>query len=160
MDETAKVIFVGQKRSWDCGVACLKMALGWCGHTDLRETPLDAINKSIWTIDIFKVLNEYNVRCVMYTRNNCGVLSEHRELNWYRDDTGEESARVASAFQKARANQWNIIVGSLDIQAMVDLLDKGAILIVLVDVDKLRTACDPSRLNEALPLLQMSNIAC
>ena len=87
-------IFIQQKESWDCGLACCNMILRWSLHYDDvshdedhdliisfieladRKTPL-------WTIELFFLLKGYDIVELTMNTLYVGVNPVHSTIDWY-----------------------------------------------------------------------------
>lgn len=87
-------IFIQQKESWDCGLACCNMILRWSLHYDDvshdedhdliisfieladRKTPL-------WTIELFYLLRGYDIVELTMNTLYVGVNPVHSTIDWY-----------------------------------------------------------------------------
>ena len=68
----------------------------------LRETPL-------WTVELFCLLQELDVHCVMLTQH-AGFTPSHSDISWYSENlTENESERVTACFAFAREKDWNVL---------------------------------------------------
>ena len=58
---------VGQAFDWDCGVACVAMAL------DLNQECMDVLReevgtRSVWSVDLALLLHQRGVRCTLWSK--------------------------------------------------------------------------------------------
>ena len=68
----------------------------------LRDTPL-------WTVELYCLLRELKVDCIMLTQH-AGITPSHHDISWYSENrTENESERVTACFASARDHNWNIL---------------------------------------------------
>jgi len=149
-------IHVGQKYDWDCGVACLEMAVKWWNADLDKENKkiIDCIDIStaLWTIDIFVGLHQNGIfSTIMYT-NYKGVNPSHFDEIWYKDHLSADIQRVNDKFLYADELSLDIRVEALSMRAICQHLSLGpsesesgsgsgsgsGVAIILVDINKMR----------------------
>ena len=126
---------VKQILNWDCGLACVLMALqalgveGCCMEalTDLCPTT------SVWTIDLAHLLNAFGVRVHFFTIT-IGANPDFAQEKFYKDTMAEDGMRVEKLFRQAETAGINVQRKSIEQQELVDIvLSKKYIVILLVD---------------------------
>ena len=101
-------IHVAQQQSWDCGVACCRMALKFAGITDINTARLEELSRPVWTIDILEALVEHGVACEM-TTTCAGINPSHRDRGFYDSHRDSDESRVSAKFAAARSKGWPVI---------------------------------------------------
>lgn len=87
-------IFIQQKESWDCGLACCNMILRWSLHYDeasqdedhdLIISFIELADRStpLWTIELFYLLKSYNIVELTMNTLYLGVNPVHSTIDWY-----------------------------------------------------------------------------
>ena len=86
------------------------MILKWDNKSSSNLAELKSLkqwSRPLWTIDIFCLLKEFDVQCKFLT--TCiGTGPHHKELVWYSADMEEDAVRVASMFERAATNRWDV----------------------------------------------------
>ncbi|KAJ8764072.1 hypothetical protein K2173_004970 [Erythroxylum novogranatense] len=135
-----QVPHINQLNSWDCGLACVLMALNTIGITDCSIQSLaDACNTtSIWTVDLAYVLQKFSVRFSYFTVT-LGANPNYSAETFYKEQLPNDLVRVDTLFRKAVDEGINIQVRSINEKEISRLILSGHyIAIALVDQYKLR----------------------
>ena len=131
---------VRQTYNWDCGLACVLMSLRYMGAPtgcDLRVLRQLCPTTSVWTVDLAYLLRRFGAE-VTFCTITLGANPEFAAESFYRDNLGEDGARVERLF--ACAAQEGICVErvSVGIERLKDCAMSGDYLIIaLVDKQKL-----------------------
>jgi len=125
-----------QKRSWDCGVACVQMILSFVGRPRTFEE-LSAVlgATSVWTIDLVYLLRtfEFPFPCLFCTAT-VGAEESHSSLDFYKAEFDSDAVRINKLFQDAAEAGLSIeqtSVAQADLQALVSSCD--ILVIILLD---------------------------
>jgi hypothetical protein len=132
-------VHVRQKETWDCGIACLLMALRWLHRTTTKQLDDEGQNattsnadldserrawiletagtESVWSIDLVSILEKYRKKnqdvvdfTYLFSSKTLEVDQEHKDLKFYEKAFGDDEARVSKLFARAQRKQWNLIV--------------------------------------------------
>jgi hypothetical protein len=152
-------VHVRQQETWDCGIACMLMALRWLHRTQQIDEDastgtddLDAERRawiletagteSVWSIDLVSILEKYSkkkknvvVFTYLFSSKTLEVDQEHRDLTFYEKAFGDDESRVSKLFARAQRKQWNVIVQhQLQLEQVLELVCRpDCIAIALVD---------------------------
>uniref|UniRef100_A0A7S4B0T1 Guanylyl cyclase n=1 Tax=Chrysotila carterae TaxID=13221 RepID=A0A7S4B0T1_CHRCT len=138
---------VRQSFNWDCGFACLEMALRALGVSQkdcsLQQLRSRVPSSSIWTVDLAHVLRDYGVRFRFLTAMP-GVNPAYQHEAFYKPTIDSDSERVLRLFEKAAERDISIERASLSSQQLQELVVSDVnIVMVLVDRRRLyRSAGD------------------
>ena len=127
---------VQQARHWDCGLACVLMALKAL-HLDARGGLAMLAEMcgtaSIWTIDLAHLLVKMGARVKMCTLT-VGANPAFAGQRFYKETLGEDGGRVRKLFQMARQEGVLVEKRRVKERELKDIvLAKREIVIVLVD---------------------------
>lgn len=76
-------IFIRQENNYDCGIACIRMALNFKKlNNEAIDSSIIHRNSPMWTIDLYYQLRILNVNCCFYTRH-AFVRDELYNYEWY-----------------------------------------------------------------------------
>lgn len=141
----ASVPYVSQSYSWDCGLACVQMALRAKGneenvtYSDLRR---QCTTDSIWSIDIAYLLKYFRLQSVYYTVMK-GVRPEYREQEFYRTQISDDTKRVNQLFQNAEQNGVVVIQSHVSLSHIRRVVSNGMLALTLMDKRLLKCClCD------------------
>jgi hypothetical protein len=149
---------VRQQETWDCGIACLEMAVQWLqitgsnNHVDRNAMLKLADTQSIWTIDLVWILqhiqntpqNEPPPHDCSFRYLFCSkrfeASDEWSHMNYYQAAFPTDKERVSYRFREARhQNQASMIEISLSMPQFLNVIrDPRWIAIALVDMNVLR----------------------
>eukprot|EP00171_Calliarthron_tuberculosum_P018999 IDg18999t1 len=98
-----------QSKAWDCGVACVQMAMHAQGmkNVDGEKLREKIDTESVWSIDLAYLLASYGLKATFYT-TNAGVRPEYGEQEFYRRHLTHDTVRVNRLF--ANASESNVPV--------------------------------------------------
>lgn len=140
-DDSGEVkIHVKQTETWDCGIACLLMALKWLHKSQIRNSDNTTRNahelnrerkswmlqtagtESIWSIDLVFIMEEYKMKMqkassehridftYLFSSKTLEVDEEYKDLRFYEKAFGTDQARVSRLFDRAQQEDWNLVV--------------------------------------------------
>lgn len=126
--------FVRQSYSWDCGLACVEMALRARGLTvTVGELRRLCDTDSVWSIDLSYLLRRFGVDLTYYTITT-GVREEYQQQEFYRKQLLEDTKRVTALFEGAEREGIHVIDKAVDVSDIVRAISvEHRIVIVLVD---------------------------
>ncbi|PXF48641.1 Protein GUCD1 [Gracilariopsis chorda] len=105
------VPYIHQVSNWDCGLACILMALRARGNKQVTLNDLARCCKreATWSIDIAYLLRDYGLECVFYTITR-GVRPEYFFQSFYKRllDTCD-TERVIERFRNAERSGVKVI---------------------------------------------------
>lgn len=174
--EVSEIAHCQQLGTWDCGLACLIMIARWikhdvallngskircveCGNQSLPITSEEVLQRhhllrkvnteSIWTIDLFMLLNEMlhnengdiwvnsngsKLSC-MFVSKNLGVNKNYRGLKYYKQSFRQDERRVKRLFAQAlNTNSCMVRISNLNLHHIVDMVSmRNIIAMALVD---------------------------
>lgn len=137
---------VRQSFSWDCGLACVMMVLQHKGMSaPLEEMMKIAGTKSVWTVDLAYILSRYSVDFTFYTVTD-GVRPEYGAEAFYKLDIDQDMVRVNKLFETAPQLNIKIDKRSVDVSEILDCVQRGGMVITLVDKRLLPTGSTIARL--------------
>ncbi|XWS56648.1 hypothetical protein CRYUN_Cryun09bG0104000 [Craigia yunnanensis] len=134
-----QVPHINQLFSWDCGLACVLMALTTVGINDCSIQNLAKLccTTSIWTVDLAYLLQKFSVRFSFYTVT-FGANPNYSGETYYKEQLPYDLVRVDKLFQKAMEagiNIWRRSISGEEISRWI--LSGKCIAIALVDQYKL-----------------------
>eukprot|EP00741_Cyanophora_paradoxa_P022127 tig00021434_g21359.t1 len=92
---------VRQLSHWDCGLACCQMVLRKlkkrCTFDEMRKL---CPTKSVWTIDLARLLNFFEVQFIYFT-TQIGVNPDYSDADFYKESYDEDAKRVERLFADA-----------------------------------------------------------
>ena len=141
-------MYTQQRDTYDCGLACVSMALKLLRlpAPALSELVALAPGRNIWTVDLLLLLHSLGApRLVFYTAL-AGVDPAHASLPYYERALSAEGerARLARAFAAARAQGIAVEERRLPLEHMLARLGGSHAFLVLVDVALMHCeACGP-----------------
>mmetsp|Transcript_30536 Transcript_30536/g.46852 ORF Transcript_30536/g.46852 Transcript_30536/m.46852 type:complete len:422 (-) Transcript_30536:169-1434(-) len=154
-----------QLENWDCGVACLQMALRWLReHDKISTTGTDGMDsrklnhqelierdwilqsigvKSIWTIDLVMLLQRLIDKdelpanlSFLFCSTKLGVDASHGQLAYYTNAFQSDEFRVNKLFRQAKANGMPIKCYSrLELSQVIDVVSDKNKCIAIVLLD-------------------------
>lgn len=143
-DEDVPPPHVKQTESWDCGIACLIMAMYWlnCKIENVEEERMRMFKfvgtESVWSIDLVHLLETYGRRSSPFTYLFCSktlqVDQAHSELSFYQKAFHSDQIRVTRLFQQAHNQGWKLLQLDLTLTKVLELIRRpDCIAIALVD---------------------------
>ena len=97
-DDDLPVMFCAQEKSYDCGVACVRMAYSWSNEDYTPSFDVMNIGHPLWTVDLLgELLKSKKMTCVMFTLHS-GVQKHHHEITWYKENLKDDFERVDRLF--------------------------------------------------------------
>lgn len=135
---------VKQIETWDCGIACLLMALQWLQRKsiNLEEERLQIFEtvgtESIWSIDLVHLLELYKSPSLQFSYLFCSktltVDQAHKDLSFYETAFNSDQVRVTHLFELAHNQNWNLLQVDLTVTQVLELVRRpDCIAIALVD---------------------------
>ncbi|KAK8651381.1 hypothetical protein V6N13_140984 [Hibiscus sabdariffa] len=134
-----QVPHINQLFSWDCGLACVLMALTTVGIKGYSIQNLVELcsTTSIWTVDLAYLLQKFSVRFSYYTVT-FGANPNYSGETYYKEHLPSDLVRVDKLFQKAVEAGINILCRSISKEEISRWILSGKyIVIALVDLYKL-----------------------
>ncbi|OAY46175.1 guanylyl cyclase 1 isoform X1 [Manihot esculenta] len=134
-----EVPHISQLHSWDCGLACVLMALNTIGINNCSIQALAELccTTSIWTVDLAYLLQKFSVQFSYFTVT-IGANPNYSAETFYKEQLPTDLVRVDMLFQKAREEGINIQCRSINEKEISLLILSGKyIAIALVDQYKL-----------------------
>ncbi|KAL4386714.1 hypothetical protein GQ457_09G030140 [Hibiscus cannabinus] len=134
-----QVPHVNQLFSWDCGLACVLMALNTVGVDDCSIENLAELccTTSIWTVDLAYLLQRFSIRFFYYTVT-FGANPNYSDETYYKEQLPTDLVRVDTLFKKAVEAGINIGCRSISGKEISRwILSGNYIAIALVDQYKL-----------------------
>ncbi|XP_065872416.1 guanylyl cyclase 1 [Euphorbia lathyris] len=134
-----EVPHVSQLESWDCGIACIVMALNAVGIKDCSVQGLAELchTTSIWTVDLAYLLQKFSVRFSYFTVT-FGANPNYSGEIYYKEQLPTDLERVDMLFRKSREEGIHIQCRSINEREISLLILSGKyIAIALVDQYKL-----------------------
>ncbi|XP_022743699.1 protein GUCD1-like isoform X2 [Durio zibethinus] len=134
-----QVPHINQLFSWDCGLACVLMALTTVGVSDCSIKNLSKLccTTSIWTVDLAYLLQKFSIRFSYYTVTY-GANPIYFGETYYKEQLPNDLVRVDKLFQKAVEAGINILCRSISGEEISSWILSGKyIAIALVDQYKL-----------------------
>ncbi|XVE69314.1 hypothetical protein DITRI_Ditri09bG0142400 [Diplodiscus trichospermus] len=134
-----QVPHINQLFSWDCGLACVLMALTTVGIDDCNIQNLAELccTTSIWTVDLAFLLQKF---CIMFSYYTVtfGANPNYSGETYYKEQLPNDLVRVDMLFQKAVEAGMNIQCRSISGEEISNWILSGKyIAIALVDQYKL-----------------------
>ncbi len=142
---------IKQVDTWDCGLACIQMVIGWlnnntCNITqeeqeEQREWMMNSVKaKSLWTIDLVILLQnmldlDTNNNSYLFCSNQFGIDESYNNFHYYKDAFSEDEIRVKSLFEKAELQSLPLMqVSHMNLTILIDLVSReNVVAIVLLD---------------------------
>ncbi|KAB2047053.1 hypothetical protein ES319_A13G019900v1 [Gossypium barbadense] len=134
-----QVPHINQLFYWDCGLACVLMALSTVGINGYSIQNLAELccTTSIWTVDLAYLLRKFSVRFSYYTVT-FGANPNYSGETYYKEHLPSDLVRVDKLFQKAVEAGINILCRSISKEEISRWILSGKyIAIALVDLYKL-----------------------
>lgn len=134
-----QVPYINQLFYWDCGLACVLMALSTVGINGYSIQNLAELccTTSIWTVDLAYLLQKFSVRFSYYTVT-FGANPNYSGETYYKEHLPSDLVRVDKLFQKAVEAGINILCRSISKEEISRWILSGKyIAIALVDLYKL-----------------------
>ncbi|XP_039045576.1 guanylyl cyclase 1-like [Hibiscus syriacus] len=134
-----QVPHINQLFSWDCGLACVLMALTTVGINGYSIQNLIELcsTTSIWTVDLAYLLRKFSVRFSYYTVT-FGANPNYSGETYYKEHLPCDLVRVDKLFQKAVEAGINILCSSISKEEISRWIMSGKyIVIALIDLCKL-----------------------
>lgn len=134
-----EVPHVNQLFTWDCGLACVLMALKTVGVNDCSIENLAEIcsTTSIWTVDLAYLLQKFSVSFCYFTVT-FGANPSYSVETYYKEQLPSDLGRVDTLFQKAVEAGISIKCRSISGKEICQWILSGKhIAIALVDQYKL-----------------------
>ena len=143
-DDEIPPLHVKQTESWDCGIACLMMAMHWlhCKIENVEEERMRMFKfvgtQSVWSIDLVHLLETYAKRSSSFTYLFCSktlqVDQAHSQLSFYQKAFHSDQIRVTRLFERAHNQGWNLLQLDLTLMQVLELVRRpDCIAIALVD---------------------------
>lgn len=129
---------VRQESSWDCGLACARMALLALGADEdacsLRVLRSRLVSSDVWSIDLAYLLSEYSVVCEYLSATLDVPSPRRRTLPFYATSLLEDGARVGALLAAAPSYGVHVRQCSLNANELWNTLRDGEnVVICLVD---------------------------
>lgn len=141
---------IKQVDTWDCGLACIQMVIGWLNNTcnlaqeeqeEQREWMMNSVKaKSLWTIDLVILLQnmldlDTHNNSYLFCSNQFGIDESYNNFHYYKDAFSEDEIRVKSLFQKAELQSLPLMqVSHMNLTILIDLVSReNVVAIVLLD---------------------------
>lgn len=137
--EDLQVPHLRQSYTWDCGLACCMMVLRALKATraDLKAVRRICRTKSIWTVDLAHLLNDFGLEVHFFTIT-VGANPEFVGESFYKDNMEEDRSRVEMLFRLAPERGIRVERRSISSGEMRDIVLSGEYLVIaLVDKSKL-----------------------
>ncbi|GLT89114.1 hypothetical protein SLE2022_071120 [Rubroshorea leprosula] len=134
-----EVPHINQLFSWDCGLACVLMALTTIGINDYSIQDLAELctTTSIWTVDLAYLLQKFSVSFCYFTVT-FGANPKYSVETYYKEQLPNDLGRVDMLFQKAVEAGISIKCRSIGQEEICKWILSGKyIAIALVDQYKL-----------------------
>lgn len=131
----ADVVYVRQLHRWDCGLACLEMALRARGieeGTSSAELRRLCKSDSVWTIDLAYILRHFGVDSSFSTLT-LGARAEYGEQPFYRQHFPEDAKRVTDLFRRSAERGVTVLERSVRLSEIVQAVREGVLVLVLLD---------------------------
>ena len=125
-----------QQADWDCGLACVQMALQALGHTpetcSLEQLRSRLDSEDVWTIDLLFLLDSYDVHADFLTCS-WGRPDKHNEKDFYSTSNKKDLERVERLFARASIEGFSARDATLSARELCDTMrndDHLALLLV------------------------------
>lgn len=140
----SNVPHIRQKTTWDCGVTCVEMILGWLrdGHSTVKRAQLLSFiqTESIWTVDLVLLL-DHCLRCkdvdarYLFCTSALQVNTNLHQFAYYETAFDKDRERVSRIFDLIRYEKMPVVEHRrLPMEEVVKLVQRpDCIAIVLVD---------------------------
>jgi Guanylylate cyclase len=136
-------IYVRQRDTWDCGIACLRMSLRWYGINNSHFPDMSHFSQKrnpLWTIDIFVALHESGIQGAELYTTCVGVNPAHSSNDWYAAHLTADELRVEEKFKLAASSGWPVILKQLELVTICKHLQSSvAVAIVLIDLNTFKS---------------------
>uniref|UniRef100_A0A7S0LN83 Guanylyl cyclase n=1 Tax=Coccolithus braarudii TaxID=221442 RepID=A0A7S0LN83_9EUKA len=138
-----------QTADWDCGLACVQMALSSLGLNE-ADVPTALLrsrlaSKEVWSIDLAYLLADFGVQCEYWTAH-ASAADTHDGCAFYaktiEEDTARVSALLAAAAEEGVCVRERVLTAA---QLWNTLMDEEYALIALVDQPSLYAPLGESR---------------
>ena len=135
-----------QEESWDCGLACVRMALGVLGHNATHASLTQRLaSRSVWSIDLAYLLHDYGVECEFITARVGMEASLYQGVGFYDECIAADSRRVSFLFKRASAEGVQVRQHTLNGTELWNLMrDEDTLVIALIDAAKLYSRVVPA----------------
>ena len=132
------------ENGFDCGIACVRMLYGWAQEPYTPSEEISRIKSPLWTIDLMEqLLMSSNLDCHMYTVA-LGIHEYHNNIDWYEKyNDCDDKGRIQALFKKSMDENWPVHQRKVSMATIIDLLEKGCILILLVNSISLSVLSKP-----------------
>jgi len=90
---------VNQLSSWDCGLACISMALRTIGIETIDALADLCCTNNIWTVDLAYLLQKFSVKFSYYTVT-LGANPGYSDETFYKDQLPTDVVRVNKLFHE------------------------------------------------------------
>eukprot|EP01047_Picozoa_sp_COSAG01_P029006 COSAG01_NODE_1972_length_8757_cov_109.482559_4_plen_351_part_00 len=129
---------IQQAFKWDCGLACVLMALRANGiHKTRQDLVKMAETTSIWTVDLAYIMRRCGLAFSFYTVME-GVRDSYSEEVFYAQDLDVDRQRVTRLFREAHSAGVDIRTSSMSSSQLAEALFEAQLAIVLTDRRLLR----------------------
>lgn len=117
----SRVVRATQQETWDCGIACLLMALQWARHDEestntfeRQEILQDVATKSIWSADLVWLLRRYIPRYglplrYLFSSQVLEVNTSLGQLDYYKSTFSKDRDRIQQIFSRIKQEQLPVI---------------------------------------------------
>lgn len=136
-----------QRFNWDCGLACILMALDAADELEAKDRISSDLEKvcqnegfghSTWTIDLAYLLKNFAPQLKFsYTTITIGVDQSYMNQEFYNKILNRDSQRVQDRFDTAQTNGIEITEKSVTIQDIVQHISDSGTCIVLTNANLL-----------------------
>jgi len=136
-----------QKHDWDCGLACVLMALDAADELDAKDAINDNLEEvcksegfghSTWTIDLCYLIKHYAPRLAFsYTTTTLGVDPSYMNQVFYNKILKRDSERVQERFEEADAKEVTVVEQRVAINDIVQHINDAGTCIVLTNANLL-----------------------
>jgi Guanylylate cyclase len=136
------VLFVLQRQTWDCGLACVSMVLSLFYRPSPSLESLETLcgTQSVWTIDLAYLLRRCFHAPIILTTTYLGLNPAYKEEKFYAKHMDKDDARVKNSFAQAEKNGISVHQRSVTAIELKFAVSSGRYLVVvLVDKGKLGT---------------------
>lgn len=130
-----------QTKTWDCGLACLSMAMKHL-KPDLTEVDMVqacemyGLDESVWTIDLAYITNILGIKHQFCTET-IGVDKNYGNESFYINEMkgsfSEEESRINSRFEQAAENGVVVEKMTVDLKTILDNISQNRPAIVLIN---------------------------
>jgi hypothetical protein len=134
------VVFVQQRHTWDCGLACAAMILSLFYRPSPSLESLQTLcgTQSVWTIDLAYLLRRCFHAPITLTTTYIGLNPAYKEEKFYEKHIDKDHTRVSELFKTAESNKITVLERSVSAVGLKIAVSSGKFLVVvLVDKGKL-----------------------